>query len=190
MPFGDYTYLLSPYLWAKLDGTVRADGTLSACLNKACTRAKVQNLHTSNWRQFAASITKEKFFVKERANFDLEESVGEDIEDELDLVALAEPSNHTYHTYNHAYAGTTTLTMNTLLHRSYRASESRRTLFRFDHLLQGKRPRGASETLSLRMLDASKRGQMRRKGAYSAADLLAVARRLYNATDMQFRVPG
>jgi superfamily II DNA helicase RecQ len=40
------------------------------------------------------------------------------------------------------------------------------------------------------MLDASKRGQMRRKGAYSAADLLAVARRLYNAPDIQLRVPG
>jgi Lhr-like helicase len=182
--------LISPYLWAKLDGTVWADGTLSACLRKACTRAKVPGLHTSNWRQFAASITKEKFSAKERANFDLEDSIGEDIEDELDLVALAELSNHTYHTFNHAYAGTTTLTMNTLLHRSYRASDSWRTFFRFDHILQGKRPRGASETLSLRMLDASKRGQMRRKGAYSAADLLAVARRLYNAPDMQLRVPG
>ncbi|KAH9203705.1 hypothetical protein DL95DRAFT_239755, partial [Leptodontidium sp. 2 PMI_412] len=77
--------LISPYLWAKLDGTVWVDETLSACLRKACTRAKVPCLHTSNWRQFAASITKEKFSVKERANFDLEESVGEDIEDELDL---------------------------------------------------------------------------------------------------------
>jgi Lhr-like helicase len=182
--------LISPYLWAKLDGTVWADGTLSACLTKGCTRAKVPRLHTSNWRQFAASITKEKFSVKERANFDLEEGVGEDIEDELDLVALAELSNHTYHTFNHAYAGTTTLTMNTLLHRNYRASESWRTFFRFDYILQGKRPRGASETLSLRMLDASKRSQMRRRGAYAEADLLAVARKLYNAPDLQFRVPG
>jgi superfamily II DNA helicase RecQ len=31
------------------------------------------------------------------------------------------------------------------------------------------------------MLDASKRGQMRKRGAYSEADLLAVARKLYNA---------
>ena len=182
--------LISPYLWAKLDGTVWADGTLSACLRKACTRAKVPCLHTSNWRQFAASITKEKFSVKERANFDLEDGVGEDIEDELDLVALAEQSNHSYHTFNHAYAGTTTLTMSALLHRNYRASESWRTFFRFDHILQGKRPRGASETLSLRMLDASKRGQMRKRGAHSEVDLLAVARKLYNAPDLQFRVPG
>jgi hypothetical protein len=182
--------LISPYLWAKLDGTVWADGTVSACLRKACTRAKVPSLHTSNWRQLAASITKEKFSTKERANFDLEDGLGEDIEDELDLVALAELSNHTYHTFNHAYAGTTTLTMNTLLHRGYRASESWRTLFRFDHVLQGKRPRGASASLSLRMLDASKRGQMRRKGAYSEADLLAVARGLYHIPSLQFRVPG
>jgi hypothetical protein len=40
------------------------------------------------------------------------------------------------------------------------------------------------------MLDASKRGQMRRRGAYSEADLLAVAQKLYNALDLQFRVPG
>jgi hypothetical protein len=182
--------LISPYLWAKLDGSVWPDGTISACLTKACTRAKVPRLHTSNWRQFAASISKEKFSAKERANFDLEDNLGEDIEDELDLIALAEQSNHSYHTFNHGYAGTTTLTMNTLLHRNYRASESWRTFFRFDHKLQGKRPRGASETLSLRMLDTSKRGQLRRKGAYSEADLLAVAQRLYNDPLLQFRVPG
>jgi Lhr-like helicase len=182
--------LLSPYLWAKLDGTVWADGMLSACLKKACTRAQVPQFQTAWWRQVAASITKEKFAAKDRANFDLEENMGEDIEDELDLVALAELSNHTYHTFNHAYAGTTTLTMNTLLHRNYRASESWRTLFRFDHTLQGKRPRGNSETLSLRMLDASKRGQFRKRGAYSEADLLSVARKLYSSPGLQFRVPG
>lgn len=141
-------------------------------------------------RQFAASITKEKFAAKERANFDMQDNPGDDIEDELDLVALAELSNHSYHTFNHAYAGTTTLTMNTLLHRSYRASESWRTLFRFNHILQGKRPRGVSDTLSLRMLDASKRVQMRRKGAYSEADLLTVARKLHSAPNMKFRAAG
>ena len=96
-----------------------ADGTLSACLTKACARAKVPRLHISNWQQFAASITKEKFSAKEQANFDLEDSIGEDIKDELDLVALAELSNHTYHIFNHVYTGTMTLTMNTLLYQSY-----------------------------------------------------------------------
>ena len=62
-----------------------------------------------------------------------------------------------------------------LTDRNYRASESWRTFFRFDHLLLGKGPRDASETLSLQMLDASKRSQLRQKGAYSEADLLAVA---------------
>lgn len=62
---------------------------------------------------------KEKFSVKEWANFDLEEGIGEDIKDELDLVTLAKQSNYSYHTFNHAYAGTTTLTMNTLLYRNY-----------------------------------------------------------------------
>jgi hypothetical protein len=182
--------LISPYLWAKLDGFVWADGTISACLGKACARAEVPRLHTSNWRQFAASVSKEKFSTKERANFDLEDTLGEDIEDKLDLVALAELSNHSYHTFNHAYTGTTALTINTLLHRNYRASESWRSFFRFDYMLLGKRPRGSSETLSLRMLDARKRGQFRRRGAYSEADLLAVACKLYNNPTLQFRVPG
>ena len=79
-------------------------------------------LHISNWRQFAASITKEKFSIKERANFDLKDGIREDIKDELDLIALAKQSNHSYHTFNHAYAGITTLTINTLLHRNYRVS--------------------------------------------------------------------
>ncbi|KAF8861005.1 hypothetical protein BDZ45DRAFT_740883 [Acephala macrosclerotiorum] len=78
--------------------------------------------------------------------------------------------------------------MNTLFYRNYRASENWRTFFRFDHMLQGKKSRGASETLSLRMFNASKRGQMRKRSAYAETDLLAVARKLYNAPDLQFRV--
>ena len=127
--------LISPYLWAKLDGIVWADGTLSAYLTKACARAKVPRLYTSNWRQFAASITKEKFSIKERANFDLEKDIGEDIKDELDLVILVELSNYTFHTFNYIYTGIITLTINTLLYRNYRASESWRTFFRFDYVL-------------------------------------------------------
>ncbi len=182
--------LLSPYLWAKLDGTIWTDGVLSACLRRACIRAKVPQFQTAQWRQIAASITKEKFSAKERANFDLEENVGEDVEDELDLMALAEQSNHSFHTFNHAYAGTTTLTMNALLHRNYRASESWRTFFRFDHVLQGKRPRRDSGALPLQMLNRSKRGRMHGRSEYSEADLLAVAQKLYNNPDLQFRVPG
>ena len=40
------------------------------------------------------------------------------------------------------------------------------------------------------MLDASKRGQVRRKGTYSRADLEAVACRLYNKPEMKLRIPG
>jgi hypothetical protein len=79
----------------------------------------VLRLYTSNWRQFAASITKEKFSAKEQANFDLEAGVREDVKDELDLVALAKLSNYTYHTFNHAYTGSTMLTMSALLYRNY-----------------------------------------------------------------------
>ena len=60
-------------------------------------------------------ITKEKFSAKEQANFDLK-GAGEDVKDELDLVALAKLSNHTFYTFNHAYARTTTLTISALLY--------------------------------------------------------------------------
>jgi hypothetical protein len=74
--------------------------------------------------------------------------------------------------------------MNTLLYRNYRVSESWHTFFRFDHVLQGKRLRGASEILSLRILDTSKYGQMRKRNAYAKTNLLAVTRKLYNALDL------
>ena len=111
--------LISPYLQAKLDGTVQANRTLSACLGKAYACAQVLRLHTSNWRHFLASICKEKFLSKERANFELKDNVVEDIEDKLDLIAIAEQSNHIYYTFNYVYTGTTRLTINTLLHWNY-----------------------------------------------------------------------
>jgi len=40
--------LISPYLWAKLDGTVWPDSTLSSCLVQACARAQVPRLYTVN----------------------------------------------------------------------------------------------------------------------------------------------
>lgn len=40
------------------------------------------------------------------------------------------------------------------------------------------------------MLNASKRGQFCRRGAYSEADLLAVAQKLYHTPDLQFQVPS
>ncbi|KAK3935784.1 hypothetical protein QBC46DRAFT_367343 [Diplogelasinospora grovesii] len=128
--------LLSPYLWSRLGGEAWKDGTVSSCLRKACARAGVPQFQVAWWRQVAASITKEKFSAKERANFDLEDMACEDIGDEADLTDLAGMSNHTVHTFNHAYAGTTTLTMTVLLHRGYRASASWRNLFRLDHILK------------------------------------------------------
>ena len=62
-------------------------------------------------------MVKEKFSIKERANFELKENaVAEDIKDKLDLIAIAKQSNYMYYTFNYAYAGTTRLTMNVLLH--------------------------------------------------------------------------
>lgn len=62
------------------------------------------------------SICKEKFPAKDRANFDLEDNGVEDMEDELDLIALAEQSNHMYRMFNQVYAGSSMLTMNALLY--------------------------------------------------------------------------
>lgn len=67
----------------------------------------------------AASITKEKFLAKKRANFELKDDIGEEIKDKLNLVALAKLSNYSYYTFNHAYTSTITLTISALLHCSY-----------------------------------------------------------------------
>jgi hypothetical protein len=93
----------------------------------------------------SVSICKEKFSGKERAHVELENVDVEDMEAELDLVAMAEQGHHSYATFNQAYAGSTTFTINALLHRNHRASASWQDLFQFDRILQGKRPRPASD---------------------------------------------
>lgn len=165
--------LVSPYLWSKPDGSVFPDGTLSTCLSKACARAIVPRLHISNWRQISAAICKEKLSAKEQAYFDLNLGSGHGLEDldegELDLMALAEHGNHSYATFNRAYAGSTTLTINALLHRGRRALAIWQGLFQFESILRPKRARLASGTLSVRMSDAYKRSQVRQRLAYPKA---------------------
>jgi hypothetical protein len=182
--------LISPYLWTTLDGKVWPDGTVTACLKRACARAQIPRLHTLHWRHFSAAICKEKLSARDNANFSSEDVTIEDIEDELDLVALALQSNHSYPTFNMTYAGSTTLTMDTLLHRNHRASKLWQDLFRFDIILRGKRERSASDILSIRMLDDIKRSQQRKRAVYSETDLLTIARRIYYKPDLQLRVPG
>ncbi|EGU73388.1 hypothetical protein FOXB_16102, partial [Fusarium oxysporum f. sp. conglutinans Fo5176] len=129
--------LLSPYLWSKLSGEVWGDGMVSSCLRRACARAEVPRFQVAWWRQVAASITKEKFSPKEQANFHLHEiATLDEVEDETELADLAGMSNHSFHTFNFAYAGSTTLTVTNSLHRAYRASQSWRSLFRIDSVLQ------------------------------------------------------
>lgn len=184
--------LISPYIWSDLDGTVWPDGSVTSCLRQACGRAGVPKLGVALWRQFAATITKEKFVRSEAANFDIEDGLEPEdpVEDEADLVALAEMSNHGYRTFNHAYAGTTTLTITSLLHRGLRASESWRTFFQFDAVLLSKRPREVSEAEPLRLLRSANRRTFRQRSAFPVAELLAASRRLYNKPDLQFRTPG
>jgi hypothetical protein len=57
-------------------------------------------------------------------NFDVKGGIREDIKNKLDLVVLVELSNHIFRIFNHAYAGTIMLIMNTLLYRNYRVSEN------------------------------------------------------------------
>jgi DEAD/DEAH box helicase len=182
--------LISPYLWATLDGKVWPDGTVSSCLTRACARAKIARLHTLNWRHFSAAICKDRFSARDYATFSNEDVTVEDIEDESDLAVLALQSNHSYATFNMAYAGSTMLTMDTLLHRNHRASMLWQDLFQFEAKIQGKRERSDSDVLSVRMLDDAKRAQQRKKGVYSEADLLAVARKVYHKPDLNLRVPG
>lgn len=185
--------LLSPYLWSKLEGEVWGDTTVSSCLGRACARASVPQFQVAWWRQAAASITKEKFSARSRANFDMDDIVAtEELEDEAPLVVLAEASNHSYGTFNRAYAGTTTLTMSTLLSRAYRASESWRGLFGVDQLLQGKRPVAAraEEQAAQGIASACKRTRLRTRPTDKEAGILAVARRLHNDPELQLRRPG
>ncbi|KAG7404059.1 putative ankyrin repeat protein [Fusarium oxysporum f. sp. rapae] len=111
---------LSPYLWSKLGGEVWRDGMVSSCLRRACMRAEVPQFQVAWWRQVAASITKEKFSAREQANFDMGEiAASEEVEDEADLAYLAGMSNHSFRTFNYSYAGSTTLTVTSSLHRAY-----------------------------------------------------------------------
>ncbi|WKT54184.1 Helicase superfamily 1/2, ATP-binding domain [Fusarium oxysporum f. sp. vasinfectum] len=169
--------LLSPYLWSKLGGEVWRD---------------VPQFQVAWWRQVAASITKEKFSPKEQANFHLHEiATLDEVEDETELADLAGMSNHSFRTFNFAYAGSTTLTVTNSLHRAYRASQSWRSLFRIDSVLQGKRPRTVSEAQAQgSLLSACKKTQFRTRPVAREDGITSVARRLYNDPDLQLRRPG
>ncbi|KAK2684623.1 hypothetical protein QWA68_017018, partial [Fusarium oxysporum] len=184
--------LLSPYLWSKLGGEVWRDGMVSSCLRRACTRAEVPQFQVAWWRQVAASITKEKFSPKEQANFHLHEiATLDEVEDETELADLAGMSNHSFRTFNFAYAGSTTLTVTNSLHRAYRASQSWRSLFRIDSVLQGKRPRTVSEAQAQgSLLNACKKTRFRTRPVAREDSITSVARRLYNDPDLQLRRPG
>ncbi|OAQ57815.2 DEAD/DEAH box helicase domain-containing protein [Pochonia chlamydosporia 170] len=191
--------LLSPYLWSTLNGDVWRDDLVSKYLSQACMRAQVPEFKVSWWRQAAASITKQKFTPKERANFNMEDIEAPEMVDEEELlVDLAVASNHAFKTFNQMYAGSTTLVMNTPLHRAYRASQSWRTLFQIDHQLSaeeaaldgGKRRRLAGQSDEADMLQLCKRTKLRTRPLGRAKDLEAVARRLYNDPTLCFRQPG
>ncbi len=187
--------LLSPYLFSKLDGTVWPDEAVSKCLSRACTRAQVPEFKVAWWRQAAASITKEKFSAAERANFNMEEIDAPEATEEEDLlVDLAEGSNHSFRTFNYAYAGSTTLTMNTLLHRAFRASCSWRTFFRVDELLAEEEARWRITTKSSPAtagpLSAYRKVKPRTRPLLREKELERAARDLHNDPTLRLRRPG
>jgi superfamily II DNA or RNA helicase len=191
--------LLSPYLFSKLDGSVWHDESISKCLSQACARSQVPEFKVAWWRQVTSSIVKEKFTAKERANFALHEiDAPEAVEEEDLMVDLAEASNHSYRTLNHAYAGSTTLAMNTILHRAHRASESWRRFFGFDELLAEEKAKHSGKRRwdepgikeEPRILSPYKKTKYRIRPMHSEKVLEAVARKLYNDPTMQFRRPG
>jgi hypothetical protein len=73
----------------------------------------------SNWRQFAVSIIKKKFFVKEQINFDFEKNIKENIKNELNFVVLTKLSNYKYHIFNYVYIKMIIFIINTLLYWNY-----------------------------------------------------------------------
>ncbi|TXB97976.1 hypothetical protein FocTR4_00016852 [Fusarium oxysporum f. sp. cubense] len=101
-------------------------------------------------------------------------AASEEVEDEADL----------------AYAGSTTLTVTSSLHRAYRASQSWRSLFRIDQVLQGKRPPAVSDTQAQGLLNACKKVRFRARPAAKEDGIIAAARRLHNDPELQLRRPG
>ncbi|KAM6508149.1 hypothetical protein FALCPG4_018036 [Fusarium falciforme] len=186
--------LLSPYLWSTLDGQVWRDSMVSSCLRRACARAEVPQFQVAWWRQAAASIAKQKFSAGEKANFNLADAAAsEEVEDEEELADLAGLSNHSFRTFNNAYAGSTTLAATTALHRAYRASYSWRTLFRVDQVLlqSTKRPRDISDDQAQGLLMAAcKKARIRTVPSATEEGLVSVARHLYNDGKLQLRRPG
>jgi superfamily II DNA or RNA helicase len=213
--------LLSPLLWSRADGSPWPDQALGQCLSRACARAEVPPFGVAWWRQAAASITKEKFTPQEQASLRAAgagsdgygeggggggEGEGEGGEGPSLLRDLAESSNHSLRTFDHAYAGSTTLTMNTLLHRAYRASASWRALFGTDELLAaelaagagagargGRRKRarlgedGGPGGNGDGLPDRCKRARLRQRPLAKQGTLTAIARRLYDRPTLQLR---
>ncbi|TVY74226.1 hypothetical protein Focb16_v005477 [Fusarium oxysporum f. sp. cubense] len=154
-------------------------------------RAEVPQFQVAWWRQVAASITKEKFSATKQANFDIGEiAASEEVEDEADLAYLAGMSNHSFRTFNYSYAGSTTLTMTNSLHRAYRASQSWRSPFRIDQVLQGKRQHTISDTQAQGLLKACKKVRFRAGLAAKEDGITAAACRLHSDPELQLRRPG
>src|SRR5205085_6614463 len=77
-----------------------------------------------NWQWMSVSICKQHFSAKDPGPFELENVEAADVGEELDLFAMAEQGNDSCATFEQAYAGSTTLNMNTLLHRHHRPSNA------------------------------------------------------------------
>ncbi|OBT38625.1 hypothetical protein VE00_11168 [Pseudogymnoascus sp. WSF 3629] len=80
--------------------------------------AKVINVYEAK-RHFYATIYKEKLSRKDYATLSFKDAMAEDVANEHDLASLALQSNHSYATFNLAYASLTMLTIDTLLYYNH-----------------------------------------------------------------------
>ncbi|KAJ4234078.1 hypothetical protein NW757_013707 [Fusarium falciforme] len=128
-------------------------------------------------RQASQSIIKKKFSPAERANFNMFDwASAKEVKDEEEVADLAGISNHTFMTFNNAYAGDITLAPTTMLHRA----------------IITKRPREVSDEEAREQLvvAAYKRVRVRTVPWADKKGLVSVARYLYNDGTLQLRRPG
>ena len=192
--------LLSPYLFSQLNGAIWRDEAVSKSLSKACLRSEVPEFRVAWWRQVAASITKQKFSQPDQVLFnslmDLSDEQDNPVAGEQTIVTLAEASNHSFRTFNYSYAGSTTVAIDTLLHRAFQASASWRGLFGFDEALSvessagncgSKRPWPSTDPSSIY---TSKKLRIRARPKASEGQIILAAQKLYNNPSFQLRRPG
>ncbi|KAJ6787592.1 hypothetical protein PWT90_08516 [Aphanocladium album] len=174
---------LSTRLWTDRKGEPWDDRQLTYQIKSACAAASVPILTSAWWRHIAAAMTKDLFTKQEMDVFGPVSGDDSMAEDQPDMVQLAEMSNHTFRTMSMAYAGSTGGLVTTMMHRTRHASMLWATRLQLTRALHD-----ANQFTSQPMRYNLKRlGGARTRPAYSEADVLTRARRLYKNDTLEFR---